>query len=349
MAEPSQRRAASCRWFIDRGRRGKTRERGNDLLVGDLSEVLVKPSDRPQFLVSFEADDVISFLPHLNKRLGWSNRDGEHQLLRIAQTGRAQCRACGRPRSNTIIDDNGNTAVDVDPGTVTQIALTPALNLGKLSRTDRFELGLRDPHKLNDIFVAYDNRLAAVDHRTDRQFGSHGSADLAHKDQIQRCVQGGRNFRGDRDAAARQRQNDGFLKLVSGERFGKSPPSLRSIWEWHHSLLCSLCEVGSWARRRYRLSQFLAWSTNGFQGPALSAEVAGTGNDLQRLWSSISTARAAQRTRRLDAAPKRTSHQTETCRVEGFSLAVWPTPCLCLNRQSPRELRLRQVLSRPDR
>jgi hypothetical protein len=36
----------------------KTRERGNDLLVGDLSEVLVKPSDRAEPLVSFEADNM---------------------------------------------------------------------------------------------------------------------------------------------------------------------------------------------------------------------------------------------------------------------------------------------------
>src|SRR6516225_9801032 len=91
------------------------------------------------------------------------------------------------------------------------------------------------------------------------------------------------------DAAARQRQNDGFLKLVSGERFGKSPPGLRSISEWHHSLLCSLCEVGSWAWRRYRLSQFLAWSTNGFQGPA-QRRGGWHGKRSPALWSSISTA-----------------------------------------------------------
>jgi hypothetical protein len=133
MAGPSQRRTASCRWFIDRRRKGKTSERGNDLLVGDLSEVLVKPSDRAEPPVSFEADDVISLLPHLNERLGRSNWDGEHQLLRIAHAGRAHCRARGRPRSNTVINDNGNPAVDVDPGTVTQIAPTPALDLGKLS------------------------------------------------------------------------------------------------------------------------------------------------------------------------------------------------------------------------
>jgi hypothetical protein len=35
------------------------RERGNHLLVGDLCEVLIKPPDRTQSLVSFEADDVI--------------------------------------------------------------------------------------------------------------------------------------------------------------------------------------------------------------------------------------------------------------------------------------------------
>jgi hypothetical protein len=33
--------------------------------------------------------------------------------------------------------------------------------------------------------------------------------------------------------------------------------------------------------------------------------------------------------------PEDASNQTETCTVEGFSLAVWPTSCLCLNRQSP--------------
>ena len=86
------------------------------------------------------------------------------------------------------------------------------------------------------------------------------------------------------DAAARQRQNDGFLKLVSGECFGKPPPCLGS--EWHHSLLCGrLLGVA-----KVSFEPVPGVVDNGLQGPALSEEVAGTGNDLQRLWSSISTA-----------------------------------------------------------
>ena len=48
------------------------------------------------------------------------------------------------------------------------------------------------------------------------------------------------------------------------------------------------------------------------------------------------------------SAKSAASDKAEPCQVEGFSPAVWPTSCPCLNRQWLRELRLRQVLSRPD-
>ena len=61
---------------------------------------------------------------------------------------------------------------------------------------DGIELGLIDASELNNILVAYDERLVAVNNGSHRQLGLLRDTDLANKDQVQwrleRCSDLGR-------------------------------------------------------------------------------------------------------------------------------------------------------------
>src|SRR5205823_6673728 len=100
----------------------KTRERINDLLVGNLMEVGIIETDRAKALIILQADDLISLLAHLRERFGRSDGHRQDELRRIAHSDCPQRRARGRTGRNAIVDDDRDTMSNVGPFAVAQIA-----------------------------------------------------------------------------------------------------------------------------------------------------------------------------------------------------------------------------------
>ena len=63
--------------------------------------------------------------------------------------------------------------------------------------------------------VAYDVGMAAIHHRAHRKLGLKGDADLAHEEEIERCVERLGNLRRNHDATSRQRENDRVVARVT--------------------------------------------------------------------------------------------------------------------------------------
>jgi hypothetical protein len=89
--------------------------------------------------MSLKAHNFVCLLLHYSKTVGRSNGYCEDEFLRLAHTGRPQCRARCRAGSNTIVDYNGSTASDFNSFTAAQIMLAPPLDLGELTIAGRIE------------------------------------------------------------------------------------------------------------------------------------------------------------------------------------------------------------------
>ena len=120
-----------------------------------------------------------------------------------------------------------------------QIALTPPFDLGEFAVTDRVEIRFLNAGKADDVLVAHDQRSATIHHGSHCQLRLERHADLAHENEIKRCVQRGRNLRGDGHAATGQRENDRLLVFVSHNRRSQLAPGVRPILKTHRALLRS--------------------------------------------------------------------------------------------------------------
>jgi len=166
-----------------------------------------------------QADDVVHLLAHDRQGFRRRDRHRENELLRFAQTGRAQRRAGGGAGGDAVVDDERDTIRDVDAFTVTQIESPPTLDFGEFIVTGRTELGVTDACQHDDVFIAHDE--AAIDHRTHGQLEVRRDADLA-LDQIERGVRHGRDLGRHRNAAARQRKDHGLPILIVAEQPGRA-------------------------------------------------------------------------------------------------------------------------------
>jgi hypothetical protein len=86
-------------------------------------------------------------------------------------------------------------AADFSPLPVTQIALTPALDLGQFAVADSLKRGFVDICQLNHILVAHNDRCNAIDNGPHGQLGLNGYTDLADQDQVEGSLEDSSNLR----------------------------------------------------------------------------------------------------------------------------------------------------------
>ena len=99
----------------------KARDSVNDFLVRGLAEVGVIEADRAKELVIFQVDNMVGLFAHGSKGVGWCDRYGENELARLTHARGAERRAGGRANGNAVVNDNGDTARDIDSGAATLI------------------------------------------------------------------------------------------------------------------------------------------------------------------------------------------------------------------------------------
>jgi hypothetical protein len=123
--------------------------------------------------------------------------------------------------------DDCGPARDIRPFAVAEISSAAPLDLGQLGIPRGVEFGLTDAGDPDHVIVAHDNGDGTVDYGAHRQFRLRRNAELADQDQIQRGVECGCDFGGNRYTAARQREDNRVLILVARE----APASCRPASE----------------------------------------------------------------------------------------------------------------------
>jgi hypothetical protein len=78
---------------------------------------------------------------------------------------------------------------------------------------------------------AHDERLAAINHSTHGQFRLLRHPDLAHQNEIERSLEGGRNLGRNRNTTTWESQHDDLPILVTGKGCSKLLPRLPPIPE----------------------------------------------------------------------------------------------------------------------
>jgi hypothetical protein len=128
-----------------------------------------------------------------------------------------------------VIDHDGDPPRNVGAPALSEIALPPPFDLGKLGVANRVEFRLLDAGKRDDLIVADHQRIAGIRDCTHCQFGLVRNADLAEENEIERCVEGRRDLCGDRHPATGKRQDNGVLRAVMHERCGQLSSCMRLL------------------------------------------------------------------------------------------------------------------------
>src|SRR5262249_29721310 len=126
--------------------------------------------------------------------------------------------------------------------TAAEIEPPAALDFGEFPLANGFEFGFLDTRHPNNVVIANNERCAAVRDCSHGQLRLRRNADLAHQDQVEASIQRSRYLRGHGYTAAQQRENHGFLILVSQQRLRKLAASIGSIGKGHVALPAIQCE-----------------------------------------------------------------------------------------------------------
>jgi hypothetical protein len=210
---------------------------------------------------------------------GGSDRHGKHQSFWIALADCLECSAYRRTRGNAIIDHDNNTILNICARSIRQIELPPALDLGEFGLAYPVEIVRGNICERDDVLVAYDVGMAAVDHRAHGKLGLEGNADLAHEQEVQRDGQCVGDLGCDNHAASWKGQNYWLLARITGKFLGESAPCVASIPVDHGRLLflSRLCA-------EIALEPLRGMLDNVFQCPRLAEQVSCAWDDFQRLW-----------------------------------------------------------------
>src|SRR5262249_22648123 len=143
---------------------------------------------------------------------------------------RADRGAHGRACGEAVIDEDDRPVLQLERRSLGTVEGFATLEFGE------FLLGDGLDHLLRDLQLVYDRPIphehSAAGYGAHRQLFVLGNAQLAHDEHLERDAQRLRDFKGDRDTAARQGEYDDFgATLIGPQELRDSPAGRAAIWE----------------------------------------------------------------------------------------------------------------------
>jgi hypothetical protein len=209
-------------------------ENFDHLPIAHLTEISIKVTDCSKNFRHFETYQVVNLPAQLADRVGRSYGNGEHQFFRFPFPDRLQCGAHRRACRNAIINHDDDLSRNLRPGASSDVELPPTFDFHQFRCTGFLKFARRYTREFNHFVIANDDWRDAVHHRSHRKLGLGRYTDFANKNEIEGSVECLRNFRCNRNTAARQGENNSVGVPVFRECFGQSTPGIRSIAEYHY-------------------------------------------------------------------------------------------------------------------
>ena len=117
-------------------------------------------------------------------------------------------RARRRAGRDTVVDDDGSASLECRMRSPAEITAPAPPDLRKLALANFRERSRRYAREPDDVLIAHDQRVRAVDHRAHRELRLIGNADLAHEAEVEGRIEDARDLRRQRDAAPPRGEND---------------------------------------------------------------------------------------------------------------------------------------------
>ena len=131
-----------------------------------------------------------------------------------------------------VVDDHGDAPGEVLPGPALPEPDHPVLQHGAFVVLDSLQLRVADPGMGQHAF--FQHAGAALPDGAHGKLGLVGKSQLPHHDHVQRRVEGGGDFEGDRDAAAGQAQDHDVLAPQFREPPSQLPAGVDPVFENAH-------------------------------------------------------------------------------------------------------------------
>ncbi len=204
-------------------------QQADDVGIVELAEVLVEGADGAERERNLEADNLIGFGPQLQHGVERRHRHGQHQPPRARTAHRAQGGAHRRAGRDAVVHEDDGAPGDRRARTAVDVHGPPALDLPDLAILLRLDPG--GGHVLRNLRVDDGFDVTAIGHGTDGQLWLERCADLAHEHDVERRVERPRDLAPDRNAAARQSQDDRFLVAEVHQPCGEASAGFAPVTE----------------------------------------------------------------------------------------------------------------------
>lgn len=178
------------------------------------------------------ADDVVRFPPQPTNRIGWADRNGQHDSARPSRFQGAYGRDRRRSGGDAVVDDDDRLPFDAADSQSIESLLTQT-RFSSLMSALPFDIGLVRTGDLGDVRVQIERPVGR--HRADGELGLKGRSQLSSDDDTERRIQDFRNLRRYGNASARNPQYDHRgLEVPTHELLGQLFACLPSITKHDH-------------------------------------------------------------------------------------------------------------------
>jgi len=175
-----------------------------------------------------QADHFVGQRPKTHAVVNGPDGSGRDDLRRVMLP---QCTDCGfhrRTGRQAIVDHNHRLAAKRRLGTIAVVRLVASLELSLLARDDLVHHRRRDTERRNRV-LAEDAHATGRDCADGELRVSWGSK-LSNEEHVEWCAKCPRDFKGDRDSAAREREDDDVVAVgVRPQGLGEVLSSLMPI------------------------------------------------------------------------------------------------------------------------
>jgi hypothetical protein len=183
------------------------------LFIGELVEIAVERADPLEMLGGMQAHDKVGVPPHIGKNFLRCRGNGEYKPGGTPAFDRDERGFRRGPCGKAIIDDDGGASGRVQARTFAQVSGATAFEFRQFALVGTLKISVVRAGNPLHLFVDHGLRVLAFDDGAERHFWRTRRTDLAHQNEIERGVQGARDFQSHRHPTTRQRIDDGAIKL----------------------------------------------------------------------------------------------------------------------------------------
>ncbi len=185
--------------------------------IADLGEIHVPFADGAERLGRAEADATVGFFPQPPARLRGPDRNGDEDLRRLQTAHIARRDQHCRTGRESVVHQYNRAGLQIQRRTISAVQLFATREFRGFLGDDSLHFGARNADAVDQFPIQNPERSAGDGAHC--QFRLRGYPQFADNHDVQRRAQSRRDLPADRNAAARQRQDDDVCRQIITQQF----------------------------------------------------------------------------------------------------------------------------------